>query len=154
MGSTMTNGDVDPTPVNSSIKLAHRVQLVVPLPTANTAVEITNGMIAAQVPGNAGFTGFRLMKIDAWGNDTSSLTVFLTAPGNDQASFTDWGSPGARRSALHITPSFDVRTAWQVLSSAGGVNQFSVQSGSAVTTGIIINVTIELQSLTVTPPQF
>jgi len=153
MGSTMTNGDIDPVPVNTSIKLQHRIQMVFQTPsTANTPIEVTNGAITAQIPGHSGFAGFRIMKIDAWGNDTASLTVGISAPGNDHATFTDWGSPGARRSALHIVPSFDVRSLWQNIDSSGVINQFFVQS-SGVTTPCIVNLTLELQSLTVVPPQ-
>jgi len=150
MGSMMTNGDIDPVPVNSSIKLRHRIQLAIATSTTSgTVVNVTTASIVANLPGSSGFVAFRIIKIDAWGNDADSLTIRMEAPGNDLASFTDWGTPGARRSALHISPSFDVRTAWQVLS--GSANQFGVSS-TGTSVGVIINLTLELQSSTIAIP--
>jgi len=157
MGSTMTNGDPDPSPVNSTIKVQHKIQIVVTSnATVNTPTPITIGNLATNVPGVSGWDTFRLMKVSAWGSDTANITVDMnsgsTVPSQGDAGvFTDWGTTGASRAALHIVPAFSQRQLWLVLSTSSTTPLFSFSSQTA---GVIciFNLTVELQTLPVASP--
>jgi len=158
MGSTMTNGDPDPSPVNSTIKVQHKIQLAITSnATVNTPTFVTIGNLATNVPGVAGWDTFRLMKISAWGSDTANITVDMNIPGStvptqgDAGVFTDWGTAGASRAALHIVPAFSQRQLWLPLSTSSTTGMFSFSSQTA---GVlcIFNLTVELQTLPVTSP--
>jgi len=159
MGSTMSNGDPDPSPVNSTIKVQHKIQFtVMSSATANTPVFVTIGNLASNVPGVAGWDTFRLMKISVWGTDTANISVDMNVPGStvpsqgDAGVFTDWGTPGAARAALHIVPAFSQRQTWLPLSTSSTTGMFSF---SSLTSGVlcIFNLTVELQTLPVAAPQ-
>jgi len=152
MSSSLVTGQADPVPVDSTIKVQHRVQLVVSTSaTANTPTNITVAMITAAIPGSTdvashfGWEQFRLMKIDAWGIDTNNLIINVNNPRGDTATFTDWGTPGARRAALHIRPNFEVRSNFIATSGSGTTSFFSIASGGT-TVGVILNLTLEIQS--------
>lgn len=157
MGSTMTNGGFDPVPVASSIKVQHRVQLnFTTSPTAGTPLPLTTGLISAAIPGVAAWDSFRILKLDVWGSDTNDVTVTVAGPESDAAVFTDWGTPGSRRCALHIVPAFSARSLWQLTATAGtpaSVPQF-LFSSRAVSSALVINLTLELQTVTILAPVF
>jgi hypothetical protein len=147
MGSTMTNGTRDPTNILSTIKVQHRTQLeLASIPTAGLA--ITPATIIARTPGlAAAWARLRLLKVDMWGLDTSSVSLRFDGSGFDGAQFTDWGTPGNQRAQIHAVPDFASRATW--FSTGSTTTLFTVLTDStASTTSIILNVTLELQTIT------
>jgi hypothetical protein len=160
MGSSMVSGQSDPVPVDSTIKVQHRVQLLVTTPsTPGTVTPVSGTLISAQLPGgatgSAGWNQYRLLKIDAWGSDTANITINMsgaTSSGSgDAAVFTDWGTPGSRRATLHVRPNLSLRTQWNI----AGATAFALFGLSSLTASVpvIVNLTLELQSLPVASPQ-
>jgi len=145
MGSTMTNGTRDPTQVMTTIKVQHRTQLELGgVPSAGTI--ITPSLITGRTPGGpSAWARLRLLKVDMWGLDTSSVSLLFNGAGFDGAQFTDWGTPGNQRSQIHAVPDFASRATWFLTSSVTPL--FTVLTDStAATTSIVLNVTIELQT--------
>jgi hypothetical protein len=152
----MVSGAPDPVPVNSTIKVQHRIQINVGLRSPTSPTPVTTRDIANNLPGGgSAWDKYRIIKIDAWGNDVLPISLQMT--GNavapvDGASFTDWGSPGARRAELHIMPAFSFRSAWQPLSGAD--TQFSMWTNLASANDTaIVNITLELQTERISDPQ-
>jgi len=168
MGAEMTSGPSDPEPVHSTIKVRHRVQLVVSVPAGGLG--ITSAAIGAVVPGGiSAWNTYRLMKLSIWGTDqmgggAASPTLPLppisvqfnaptasgVPPPTDASSFSDWGTAGSARANLHILPSFSLRELWQLLNTTD--TQFTVVVGAAAETNVVINLTLELQTTTATLP--
>lgn len=168
MGAQLVNGSVDPEPVYSTIKVKHRIQLVLVVPTGG--LPVTVAMITSVIPGSASWSQFRIMKLSAWGTDVTGTPgagvvaplppLSIQFPGStsnmpdiDSATFSDWGTAGAARANLHIIPSFSQRQGWQPVSTTSGIVQFTVVTGVAES-NVIVNLSLELQSVTTPLPNF
>jgi len=153
MGSTLISGDPDPVPVNETVKVHHRIQLEVTGVQSGTELTVPN--IVSRLPGgSSAWAAFRIIRVDVWGDPTgnANLSVANTAPYNDMASFSDYGTPGERRPSIHFRPNWETRSNW-ILTSATS-NILDVYSNGTAGVVCVVNITLELQSVTVSLPGY
>jgi hypothetical protein len=124
------------------------------------------GTALANLPGLAGFSAARLIKISVWGADNATTTspnslgnfIAVKFPGDtsfldaNTQTFEDYGVTGEARPNLHLLPSFIQRTRWYAVTATDTI--FSVINGfgsSAAPSNIIVQISVELQTLNETP---
>lgn len=153
MTSTMVSGSNDPEPVFDVVKVKQRVQILAQASSAAPYL-LTVGAISRALPVVNAWASMRVVKVSFWGNDESTLRVFMrdtvTQAGelDDSAvSFNDIGVPGSRRAALHIVPSFGIRLINirpDVTDESNDLAQVLTTATSAI--AIVMNITVELVS--------
>lgn len=160
MGSVMTNGASDPRPINTTIKVQHRLQVIFTPTAAAPTLTVTPALLAAQLSGGStGWPDMRIMKIDAWGNTADGVFVILNSPESDLSEFNDFGTLGSHRAVVHVLPNFAMRSTWYPSGSTSSIFTFGsilgvATSVSSDTTPFVLNVTVELQSPVFASPQF
>lgn len=159
LATTRTRGTADPRPVLDAVTMQHRTQLVLNLTTADPTHNVTLSEIMASVPGGPTmWPKVRIAHYEAWGGDGNVQNQPLTLQiltntgeefGGDQASFTDSGTSGSRRSHVSIRPGLFQRAQWADGSSTNPVLRVSSPVPATGSQNVILQVSLELRSLTV-----
>jgi len=146
-------GPADPEPIANDVVVTKTFQILVPF--ATTVQPVRPATLAVAFPGYSAtaptFNRFRLIKVSAYGTEQpattpGSVTIAFpigTAGYNDGATFTDYGTYGARRPCLHLSPTFNLRNIWVTSTDALSV-LFTVLTGGG---DVILQFTVEIRSL-------
>jgi hypothetical protein len=146
-------GPIDPEPIANDVVVTKTFQTLVPFGT--TVQSVSPAILAVAFPGYSAtaptFNRFRLIKVSAYGTEQpatmpGSVTIAFpigTAGYNDGATFTDYGTYGARRPCLHLSPTFNLRNIWLISTDALSV-LFTVLTGGG---DVILQYTVEIRSL-------
>jgi len=147
-------GPVDPEPIANDVVVTKTFQTLLSLVGISTP--ISPRTLAEQFPGFSltapTFNRFRLVKVSAYGTEMAATTAgsvtvsFPVGTGgfNDGATFTDFGTFGARRPCLHLSPTFNLRNIWLISTDAATV-LFTV--GTNTTADVILQYTVEARSI-------
>jgi len=147
-------GPIDPEPIANDVVVTKTFQISVPIVGASTPVSPLT--LAGAFPGFSltapTFNRFRLVRVSAYGTDQSGMTAtsvtvaFPVGTGgyNDGATFTDYGTFGARRPCLHLSPTFNLRNIWLISTDALSV-LFTVVSSTG--SDVILQYTVEIRSI-------
>jgi hypothetical protein len=146
-------GPIDPEPIANDVVVMKTFQIVIPF--ATTVQPISPAGLSVAFPGFSitapTFNRFRLIKVSAYGTEQvatapGSVTVaFPVGSGgyNDGATFTDYGTFGARRPCLHLSPTFNLRNIWLISTDALSVLFTVLANGGDV----ILQYTVEIRSI-------
>jgi len=169
MAPTLVPGPVDPPMVNYALKLKHRHQFIASLTAAAGFTSITAATALANLPGLAGITAFRLLKVSVYGSDTAAVTgsgttnplgnyIAVQAPGDSSfldantQTFEDYGVTGAARPSIHYIPAFVQRERWYSTSASDVLLKIANGYGtSQLSSSVIVQLSLELQSATESP---
>jgi len=148
-------GPTDPEPIANDVVVTKTFQTL--LPVVGLPMSVSPRMLAAEFPGFSltapTFNRFRLVKVSVYGTENAgsttagSVTVSFpvgTGGFNDGAAFTDYGTFGARRPCLHLSPTFNLRNIWLIATDAATM-LFTV--GTNTGADVILQYTVEARSI-------
>jgi hypothetical protein len=147
MKTTRTRGPSDPPPTNTNItgmkRLRKKVQLVAGV-AALTFADVGNCL-----PIESTTAEIRVVKLSAWASATAGSLLIVKFPigalpsvVGDNQTWTDEGTQGAMRPAVHLIPNFAFRNQWV---SASNVAQVATFGGTA-TDLLVVDITVEYRS--------
>jgi len=136
----LVRGPVDPAPIDNTIKITKRVELVT---VPATALNVNAAMLFTALQGSSTFfDALRIQKISAYDDSAAGSFVQVSFPGQDGANYIDRGTMGQKRAQVHLSPSFEQRATW--LGPAVVGSQFAVTTTNAG----VIQVTVEARTST------
>lgn len=142
---------MDPPPLDTSIKVVKRIQIRLPY-DVSTLGDCTPAILMAGVPGGLTYWNrVRFEKFSIWSNSSSSGTdtlSVLVATQDDWSqptvSFTDTGTYGARRAGVAFKLGLLDRARW--FSTADATVLFTAKSDTGAAGALIVQATVELLS--------
>jgi hypothetical protein len=139
------NGPFDPPQVTNDILVTKIIQIVTNLP-ATGAVAISAARIATATSVEATDLRIRLLKVSAWSPASAGtrIRLIMSETNGDQAEYSDSGTQGSRRPAVHVRPSFLTSMDWRVGTSTDAY--FTIDNdGSGLEEQCTIQVTVEMR---------
>lgn len=150
MDSRLVNGPNDPAQTSADIVVYHKFTLRVVTAADGQYILTIPSLLPAIPGGNTVFDRIRIIKMSFYANATTdSFIRYRQASGGstpyiiDSADFIDYGVQGARRPALHISPSFSVRESWQSLANTGEIASLISLPDSP----IIVQLSVQLRTI-------
>lgn len=139
MSSTRVGGPNDPPPIQRDVVVTKIIQLQ---PTVqNASFSLTYAAVAGGIP--TCFDMLRIIKVSLWATATTGAKVSAIFSG-DGAQFSDYGTTGAVRPQLHISPTFQTRQRWVASDSTDVIATVDVEPTSGAQ--LLIHVTAEFRS--------
>lgn len=154
-GTKEVSGPLDPPGVDQDAIITKRTELTITVPASSSPLDILISSIAGTIPGGTtAFPRFRVHKVSIWAADAATnegrIAAYFpgnaTFPGNDNASFSDYGTFGQRRPQLHLSPTVATRQQWNETANASTDPFIILQSSSTVASSCILQFTLELRS--------
>jgi len=149
------SGPFDPPAVDQDVIITKRVELSLTVPASSSPVNVLISNIAGVIPGGTtAFPSFRVQKVSVWGSDAAAsegrLAAFFPAnptfSGNDEASFSDYGTLGLRRPQLHLSPTVAIRQQWNATGNVTTDPFMTVEFSGPLAITCILQFTLELRS--------
>lgn len=152
MKTTRVSGPMDPIATATDVVVTKQYTYTGLLGAEGTLV-ISSSSIATAFPNvvvaEANYTPFdrfRLIKISVFGETGDEYVGLLVQNSQvqfgDQAHFIDYGTAGSRRPVIHVSPAFDIRSAWN--NATNGIALFTVYG--TPNTRVVLQLTVEIRS--------
>jgi hypothetical protein len=149
-----TIGHPEPPPINNVITVNYRAQQLVTAVTGTPFI-VNPATIGGLLPGTTNaWAQFRLIKVEAWGSDSTSNTSLELTIAEISSSglqfqgtvYNDFGTQGAQRAHISVLPGSLFELTWFSTTDTS-VNLFTIGTDSVPTFDIIYQVTLEIRSV-------
>jgi hypothetical protein len=158
--TAQVKGPSDPPGVDQDVVITKKTELTISVPLGSSPQNVLISDIAGTIPGGTtAFPGFRIQKVSIWGpsvvaaNNDGRIAVSFpenaTFPGNDFATFSDYGTAGQARAQLHISPTVATRQQWNATGNTSVMPFMVLESSATGANNFVIQFTLELRSQSV-----
>lgn len=140
LATVMVNGPTDPVATNRDFVLIKRctARLILAAGTGS----INNVLISTMLPAGA-VKEFRIQKVSVYGDDVNVAgNITLLDLTGDEASFTDYGTPGHLRPQVHVRPAWAVRQFWNDPATA---KSFYTVGSDVLVAQVIVQLTLQVR---------